>query len=68
MKTQEELRHEYLNNAIEDGIRKLSAELVRLARLPYSSWKNQDRIRSLDNQIQYLEKVLAAFERDKKKQ
>lgn len=67
-KTQEELRQEYLANAAEDAIRQLSSEILRLIRLPYRSWKNQEAIRSLDNQIEYLESVLAAFENDKKKQ
>lgn len=67
-KTLEEQQHEFLVNAAEDGIRQLSAEIYRLIKLPYSSWKNQDKIRSLDKQIEYLEEVLAAFERDRKKQ
>ncbi len=63
-----ELKHEYQAYAIEDAIRQLSAEILRLARLPYKSWKNQEAIISLDKQIEYLEEVLNAFERDKKKQ
>lgn len=53
--------------AIENSIRTLSAEIVRLIKLPYNSWKNQDKIRSLDKQIEYLEELLAAFERDLKR-
>jgi hypothetical protein len=54
-------------SASEHAIRVLSAELVRLTRLPYSSWKNLDRIRSLDKQIEYLEHMLAGYEQDQKK-
>ncbi len=63
----QDLRYESEVSAVDDAIRKLSAELVRLIRLPYSSWKNQDKIRALDKQIEYLESLLSAYERDKKK-
>jgi hypothetical protein len=52
---------------IQNDINKLTSEIVRLSRLPYSSKQNMARIRSVDNQIMYLEEVLAAFERDSKK-
>lgn len=65
---QSEYRELYYRSATTDAIRQLSAELVRLTRLPYRSWKNFEKIRNLDSQIQYLEEVLAAFEKDKKRQ
>lgn len=63
-----EIRHDYEAFAAEDAIRQLSAEIMRLVRLPYKSWKNQEAIISLDKQIEYLEELLSAYERDKKKQ
>lgn len=63
-----EIRLRYEANATEHAIRLLSSEILRLIKLPYSSWKNQDRIRSLDKQIEYLESLLAAYEKDRKKQ
>lgn len=57
----------WIAGAAKQDITRLSAEILRLSRLPYRSWRNLDHIRSLDKQIQYLEEVLAAFERDYKK-
>lgn len=55
------------HHAIENDIRLLSSEILRLSKLPYRSWGNLDKIRRLDDQIQYLEHMLAAYERDLKK-
>lgn len=54
-------------SAAQNSINLLSSEILRLIKLPYSSWKNQDKIRSLDKQIEYLEHMLAAYEKDLKK-
>lgn len=50
-------------SVIENDIRLISAEILRLSRLPYASWGNMERIRSLDEQIRYLEEVLANYEK-----
>jgi len=63
-----ELKHEYQANATQDAIRLLSSEILRLIHLPYRSWKNQEAIRSLDAQIEYLEELLSAYEKDRKNQ
>lgn len=51
---------------LEQDIRVLSAEIVRLSKLPYSSWANINKIRSLDQQIQYLEELISVYQRDQK--
>lgn len=56
------------HNVIQNSINLLSSEILRLIRLPYRDWKNQDKIRNLDRQIEYLEELMAAYERDLKKQ
>jgi hypothetical protein len=61
------LKEDHPTMVIDRDITMLTNEIIRISRLPYSSWKNQDRIRSLDKQIEYLESVLAAYERDRKK-
>ncbi len=53
-------------SAAENAVRLLSSEILRLIRLPYSSWENNAKIRSLDAQIEYLESMLAGYERDLK--
>lgn len=53
-------------SAAEHAIKILSSEILRLVRLPYRSWENQAKIRSLDKQIEYLEHMLAGYERDLK--
>ena len=45
---------------LEQDIRLLSSELYRLIKLPYSSKANFSKIRSLEDQIMYLEQVIAA--------
>lgn len=52
---------------IQNDINIISSEILRLIRLPYSSWRNKEKIRTLDKQIEYLEELLAAYERDQKK-
>lgn len=54
-------------HVLENDIRMLSAEIVRLCSLKYTSNQNFSKIRSLESQIQYLEEMLAAYERDQKK-
>lgn len=49
-------------------IEKLKNEIMRLIRLPYRHQKNINKIRTIDQQIEYLEKVMASFERDQKTQ
>lgn len=53
--------------AAKDAVSQLMAEILRLTKLPYRSWKNEDRIRSLDKQIEYLEQMMAQYESDVKK-
>lgn len=53
-------------HAIRHSISLLMTEILRVSKLPYSSWRDKERIKSLDQQIQYLEEVLAAYERDMK--
>lgn len=62
-----ELRHDYEVSATEHAIKLLSSEIMRLIKLPYTSWRNQEAIRSLDQQIEYLESLIAAYEKDRKK-
>ena len=57
----------WIANAAQQSIEALKNELMRLIKLPYRDWNNQQKIQSLDKQIEYLEEVLAAFERDFKK-
>lgn len=51
---------------LQNDINKLSAEILRLAKLPYRSKMAMEKIRKVDDQIKYLEELLAAFERDQK--
>lgn len=53
-------------HTLEQDIRVLTAEIYRLSKLPYASWKNKDRIRSLDKQIEYLEHMLAEYQKAQK--
>lgn len=52
---------------LEQDIRCIMAEIVRLSTMPYSCAKNLGKIRTLDQQVEYLEQVLAAYEADQKK-
>jgi len=54
-------------HVLECDIRLLSSEILRLSKMPYSSWRNKEKIISLDKQIQYMEELLAAYERDQKR-
>ena len=65
-KLREEDRPWIAKAALTD-IEKLKNELMRLIRMPYRSADNVLKIRGIDKQIEYLEEVLAAFERDEKK-
>lgn len=56
----------WIANAATQDIEKLKNELIRLMKLPYASAPNVLKIRGIDKQIEYLEEVLAAFERDEK--
>lgn len=51
---------------LEQDIRLIMAEIVRLSRLPYSSKKNMTKITNLDQHVQYLESLLASYEKDQK--
>lgn len=51
---------------LQNDINKLSAEILRISRLPYSSKRAREKIVNLDTQIQYLESLLAAYEKDQK--
>jgi len=57
----------WIANAAQQDIEKLKNEIMRLIRMPYSSQSNIMKIRGIDKQIEYLEEVMAAFERDEKK-
>lgn len=57
----------WIANAASQDIEKLKTELMRLIKLPYRSADAVLKIRGIDKQIEYLEEVLAAFERDEKK-
>ena len=57
----------WIANAASQDIEKLKNELMRLIHMPYRSADNILKIRGIDKQIEYLEEVLAAFERDEKK-
>ncbi len=52
---------------IENQIKMLTAEIVRLSSMSYASWGNKAAIRSLDDQIVYLEGFMAEYEKDQKK-
>ena len=51
---------------VQQDIRMLSAEIYRLSKLPYADWNNINKMKTIDQQIQYLEELLAAYERDLK--
>jgi hypothetical protein len=51
---------------LQNDIRLLSAEILRISNLPYSSKRSREKVISLDKQIQYLEQVLASYEKDQK--
>jgi len=57
----------WIAQAATQDIEKLKNEIMRLIKMPYSSASNILKIRGIDKQIEYLEEVLAAFERDEKK-
>ncbi len=52
---------------LEQDIRALSAEILRLIRMPYKSKHNQERIHSIDKQIEYLEHMLAGMRQEQGK-
>lgn len=56
----------YKCTAVRNCITLLTAEILRISKQSYFSWKNKEHIRNLDDQIRYLEEVLAAYERDAK--
>lgn len=60
-------RADYERHSAQEAIKLLSSEILRLIKLPYKSWGNLEKVRSLDKQIEYLEEVLAAFEKDNKR-
>lgn len=66
-KTNHKLDRSQIFSAVDNSIRIIQAEIVRVSSLSYKSWKNLDKIRSLDKQVEYLEEVLAAYEKDLKK-
>lgn len=57
----------YIASAAQNAINLLGSEILRLIKMPYKSWENNAKIKSLDDQIMYLEEILAAYERDRKK-
>ncbi len=52
---------------LEQDIRCIMAEIVRLSKIPYSSAKNMNQIRTLDQQVQYLEELLAGYQAEQKR-
>lgn len=54
-------------HTVQSDIDKLKDELLRVSRLTNVEKKEMDRVRQVDQQLQYLEELLAAFERDQKK-
>lgn len=56
--------HSHFHRVIQDSISLLTSEIVRLSKIPYRSQANINKIRTVDQQIEYLERLLAAYERD----
>lgn len=54
-------------HTIQRDINMLTSEIMRLTRMPYSSWENKAKMISLDKQIIYLEELLSHYEHDQKK-
>lgn len=54
-------------HTLQQDINKLSAEILRISSLPYSSRQSIEKLTSIDNQIRYLEELLAAYEKNQKK-
>lgn len=54
------------SDMIARDIATLKGEIMRLLRMPYPAWRHMEHLRHLDKQIEYLEGVLANFERDQK--
>lgn len=53
-------------HTLQSDINLIMCEIVRLSRLPYSSWGNKSKIQSLDKQVEYMESILASYEKDQK--
>jgi hypothetical protein len=57
----------FTKSAVHDAIDKLKNEMLRLTNLSRAEKKNFEKIIKLDEQINYLEELLSAYEKDEKK-